>query len=139
MMAAISAEMTSVCVTVSGAMMSLPTVVATAVPDSAPTKFSTPAISTARPGESTRVATTVAMALAVSWKPLMKSKVTPSARMMMRTSRSAFSVTSGILEGDVAEDGGDVLGLVGGVLEELVEVVPAHRGDELGDLSDAVV
>ena len=44
--------------------MPLPTVVATAVPESAPRKFKTPAISTARPGESTRVATEVAMALA---------------------------------------------------------------------------
>ena len=65
-MAASSAEMTSACVDSSGGMMPLPTVVATAVPDSAPTKFSTLAISTARPGDSTRVATTVAMALAVS-------------------------------------------------------------------------
>ena len=47
-------------------MMPLPTVVATAVPDSAPTKLSTPAMSTARPGDNTRVATTVAMAFAVS-------------------------------------------------------------------------
>src|SRR5206468_4581492 len=103
-------------------MMPLPTVVATAVPDSAPTKFSTPAISTARPGESTRVATTVAMAFAVSWKPLMKSNVTPSARISSRTRRSAFRVTSGILERDVAQNGGDVLGLVGGVLEKLIQV-----------------
>ena len=41
-------------------------VVATAVPVIAPTTLSTAAISTARPGESTRVATEVAMAFAVS-------------------------------------------------------------------------
>src|SRR6266516_14354 len=64
--AATSAEMTSVWVETSGGMMPLPTVVATAVPDSAPTKLRTPAMSTARPGESTLVATTVAIALAVS-------------------------------------------------------------------------
>src|SRR5207302_8777419 len=109
-MAATSAEMTSVCVDSSGGMMPLPTVVATAVPDSAPTKFSTPAISTARPGESTRVATTVAIALAVSWKPLMKSNVRPSARMRRRTNRSRLGVSSGILERDIAQDGSDGLG-----------------------------
>src|ERR1051326_2595770 len=64
--AASSADMTSVWVATSGGMMPLPTVVATAVPERAPTKLSTPAMSTALPGERTRVATTVAMALAVS-------------------------------------------------------------------------
>src|SRR5438477_552113 len=83
-------------------------------------------ISTARPGESTRVATTVAIALAVSWKPLMKSNVRPSARMRRRTNRSRLGVSSGILERDIAQDGGDGLGFIGRVLEQLVEVVPAH-------------
>src|SRR5919199_2302518 len=106
MMAATRAEMTSDWVEISGGTMPLPTVVATAVPESAPRKLSTPAISTARPGDSTRVATDVAMALAVSWKPLMKSNVSPSA--MIRTSSSRSSVTggmrgSGVLQGDVAE------------------------------------
>src|SRR5919202_1098686 len=66
MMAAIRAEMTSDWVEISGGTMPLPTVVATAVPDSAPKKFRMPAIGTARPGDRTRVATEVAMALAVS-------------------------------------------------------------------------
>jgi hypothetical protein len=34
---------------------------------------------TATPGESTRVETTVAMELALSWKPLMKSKISATA------------------------------------------------------------
>jgi hypothetical protein len=34
---------------------------------------------TATPGESTRVATTVAMEFALSWKPLMKSKAKATA------------------------------------------------------------
>jgi hypothetical protein len=46
--------------------MPLPTVLATAVPESAPATFRTAAISTARPGVSTRVATEVAIAFAVS-------------------------------------------------------------------------
>src|SRR3981081_1925247 len=58
-MAATRAEMTSAWVDNSGGMMPLPTVVATAVPDRAPTKFSTPAISTALPGDRTRAAQTV--------------------------------------------------------------------------------
>src|SRR5215207_1216094 len=65
-MAATRAEITSTSVESSGGMMPLPTVDATAVPDSAPRKFSAPAINTARPGDRTRVATTVAIALAVS-------------------------------------------------------------------------
>src|SRR5438477_4641891 len=130
--------MTSVWVDSSGGMMPLPTVVATAVPESAPTKFSTPAISTARPGESTRVATTVAMALAVSWKPLMKSNTRPRTRISNRSSSSPLKVRSGILQGDIAQDGGHGLGLIGRILEQLVQVVPAHRLDQLGYFSDAV-
>jgi hypothetical protein len=81
------AATTSCCVASSGATIPVPTVVATAVPLSAPRKFSTPAMSTARPGERTRVATEVATALAVSWKPLMKSNTTP--RRITRTSTAA--------------------------------------------------
>src|SRR5438105_9819486 len=64
--AATSALMTSDCVEISGGTIPLPTVVATAVPESAPIKLSTPAIRTARPGDKTRVATDVAIALAES-------------------------------------------------------------------------
>src|SRR5690606_37939411 len=64
-------------------------VIATAVPVSAPTRFITAAMITACPGVSTLVATTVAMELAVSWKPLMNSntsaaKITTSTRVSMR-------------------------------------------------------
>src|SRR5215211_4264383 len=134
MIAATRAAATSVWVDSSGGMMPLPTVVATAVPDSAPTKFSTPAIRTARPGDRTRVATTVAIALAVSWKPLMKSNVSPRRMMTTSSTSSGLSVSSGILERDVAQRCGDTLCLVGRVLEQLVQVVPAHRLDQLRDL-----
>src|SRR4029453_9809063 len=56
----------------------LPTVFATSVPLIAPTKLSTAAIAIATQGRRTRVEMTVATALAVSWKPLMKSKITAS-------------------------------------------------------------
>ena len=49
-----------------------PTVLATAVPNpKAAAKLKNAAQTTARPGDSTRVETTVAMELAASWKPLM--------------------------------------------------------------------
>src|ERR671932_2388888 len=137
MIAATRAEMTSDWVDSSGGTMPLPTVVATAVPDSAPRKFSTPAMSTARPGDSTRVATTVAIALAVSWKPLMKSKLSPRRRISSRRNSSVLGVSSGIFERDIAEDHRHVLALVGRVLEELVEIVPAHGLDELWHLGHA--
>ena len=47
----------------------LPMVVATAVPANAPMKLNAVAIRIAQPGDSARVATDVAIELAVSWKP----------------------------------------------------------------------
>ena len=47
-----------------------PTVLATLVETRAPSRFSPAAMSTATRGESARVDTEVAIALAVSWKPL---------------------------------------------------------------------
>jgi hypothetical protein len=66
----------------------LPIVVATAVVTNAPARFAIDAISTAIRGVSARVETDVATALAVSWKPLVKSN--PSATRTVMT-RSAFS------------------------------------------------
>src|SRR5512136_308471 len=58
----------------SGLTMSVPMVKATAVPvTNTPATFSTAAITTAWSGESTRVATTVAIALGASVKPLVNS------------------------------------------------------------------
>ena len=48
-----------------------PTVFATSVPVSAPAKFAVALIAIAQCGARARVATLVAMAFAVSWKPLM--------------------------------------------------------------------
>jgi hypothetical protein len=58
----------------SGLTMSLPIVAATAVPvTNTPATFSNAAITTACNGESTRVETTVAIALGASVKPLVNS------------------------------------------------------------------
>src|SRR4051794_28202423 len=55
---------------VGGSMMPLPTVAATLVEISAPTRFITAARPRARRGVSALVETATAMALAASWKPL---------------------------------------------------------------------
>src|SRR5215208_2288281 len=69
----------------------------------------------------------------------MKSNVRPRTKTRIRTTSSTLGVSSSMLERDVAENRGDFFGLVGGVLEELINVVPAHRLDQLGDLVDTVV
>jgi len=71
MHAPMSAASTTLCVTIVGSAKPDAMVLATAVPVIAPTKFSTPAMSTAVRIGSTPVETTVAMAFAASWKPLM--------------------------------------------------------------------
>lgn len=70
-------------------MMPLAMVTATAVPESAPTRFMNAASITAWPGDSTLVATTVAIELAVSWKPLMNSNTSA----VNTTSRTRVSMT----------------------------------------------
>ena len=77
MHAPISADNTTDCVTTWGSVKPLEMVLATAVPITAPTKLKMPAMMTAVRMGSTPVDTTVAMALAASWKPLMKSKTSP--------------------------------------------------------------
>jgi len=64
-------------------------VAATLSDRNAPTKFSTPDRATATRGSSALVAMEVAIALPVSWKPLVKSKA--SATMTTRTSTKSFT------------------------------------------------
>src|SRR3990172_10818272 len=77
-----SAAITTASVTAFGSTMSFPIVLATAVVRNAPTMFMTAASVTALNGERTFVDTTVAIAFAESFQPLLMSKHT--ARMMMR-------------------------------------------------------
>jgi hypothetical protein len=67
-------------------------VLATSTDRKAPTRFSTPAIATAAFGLSAPVAMDVAMALAVSWNPLVKSKIsavaTTTTTMRVRSTRA---------------------------------------------------
>src|SRR5438552_9130186 len=98
-----------------------PIVFATAVPESAPAKFSTAAIRIACHGASTRVAMTVAIAFAVSWKPLMKSKMTAA-----RSTRPRRSRTLSMFDHDPFEDVGDVFHAVRHRLEMFVDLFPTR-------------
>jgi hypothetical protein len=89
--APISAARITSASTLSGRTMPLPIVRATLTPKpNAATKLKNAAQTTACVGLSTRVDTTVAMELAASWKPLMKSKI--SATTMMKTTRASGSM-----------------------------------------------
>ena len=66
-----SAAATTVCVVVASSTRPLPIVFATAVPAKAPMKLNEAAMRIAYWGRRARVATDVAIAFAVSWKPLM--------------------------------------------------------------------
>ena len=68
----------------SGLTIPFPMVVATAVPDNAPSTFSTAAISRAEYGRKTRVETTVAMAFGASVKPFTNSAAKTSSNTTIR-------------------------------------------------------
>src|SRR5436190_16265096 len=109
----------------------LPTVVATWTPKpNAATKLKNAAHTTAWSGVSTRVETTVAIELAASWKPLMKSKT--SATKMMKTtavSTEGRAIGSRHLEDDPLDDVRHVLAAVGDGLHRLVDLLPLDHLD----------
>src|SRR5689334_6858635 len=86
-MAASSAAMTATGVRAAGWATSVPMVLATEVLMKAPRKLSTAAMRMATAGGSTRVETLVATALAVSWKPLVKSKAAATRIVSTRKAR----------------------------------------------------
>src|SRR5438067_13003040 len=87
-----------------------------------PRRLKTAASATAWPGDSARVETEVAIALAVSWNPLVKSKAT-AATMVAKSSPSS------ILDRDGLQRVGHVFAGVHGRLDEVVQVLPL---DQLG-------
>src|SRR6266571_2578735 len=109
----------------------LPTVRATPTPKpKAATKLKNAAHTTAWSGVSTRVETTVAIELAASWKPLMKSKT--SATKMMKTtavSTEGRAIGSRHLEDDPLDDVRHVLAAVGDGLHRLVDLLPLDHLD----------
>ena len=86
---------TTLSVTASGSTMPVATVAATFSETNAPAKLKTAATTTAVRGESARVDTLVAIAFAVSWKPLVKSKkratMTTATRVRSSTPRDLSS------------------------------------------------
>ena len=85
-MAPARAASTTVCESVGSVTRPLPTVFATFWPAKAPSMLKAAAMSSATRGDSARVEIEQAMALAESWKPLVKSKARATA--MMATSSS---------------------------------------------------
>ncbi len=83
---------TTVVVTTSASTMPEATVAATSSEMNAPTKFRIAAMPTARRGDIARVEIDVATALAVSWKPLVKSKASAVTTTMMRTMSASTEV-----------------------------------------------
>src|ERR1043166_9823294 len=109
-------------------------------------KLKKAAHTTACSGVSTRVETTVAMELAASWNPLMKSKMRATSTMQ------AMSVnTSGHLQNDPFDHVRHVLAAVGDDLHRLVDLLPLddldgiarrleHRGQAVaGEIVGAVL
>src|SRR5438067_9590290 len=108
-----------------------PTVFATFVELNAPTKFMMAAISTASRGDSARVETDVATALAVSWNPFVKSK--PSATTTTTQSKIEFTALA-VLDENRLEHVSRVFKRVDGVLEPLVDVLPPNDHDRVLDV-----
>ena len=99
-----------------------PRVVATLVPRNAPIKLSDAAMTTATRGLSTLVETTVAMALAQSWAPLVKSKI--SATTTMSTSSTG---TSNILEHHLFQRVAEIGNHIHGTFDALVNLAPEDQ------------
>src|SRR5690606_5884551 len=96
-------------------------VLATAVPANAPSRFMPAARPTACIGVSTLVATTVAIELAVSWKPLMYSKTSATSTTVM--TRVSIPPASGVLQDDFIRHHAGFPATVDGLLEDLEELL----------------
>src|SRR5690606_11723166 len=96
-------------------------VLATAVPMNAPIRFIVAASITAEPGDSTLVATTVAIELAVSWKPLMNSNT--SAASTTTSTRVSIGPASAVLQRDFVGNHAGLAAAVDRLLEDLEELL----------------
>src|SRR5215216_2282111 len=121
--APMSPAKTTASLTTSGSTV-LPTVLATCVWKTRKAmKLKKAAQTTAIRGVSTRVETTVAIELAASWKPLVKSNTSASATIAMTEMRAR----SGMLDDHGLHRVGDVLEAVQGLLELLDDVLPHQQ------------
>src|SRR4249919_3850805 len=96
-------------------------VLATAVPQNAPTRLVEAARMTACAGDSTLVATTVAIELAVSWNPLMNSN--SSAVATTTSTRVSIVVVSAVLEDDLVRDDTRLAAAVDRLLQDLEKLL----------------
>ena len=118
-------------VTTARSIMPPPTVAATAVPKpNAARKLKIAAQMTAWPGVSTRVETTVAIELAASWKPLMKSKMSATAISAEDRQQRGIHALA-VLDDHAFEQIADVLAAVGRRLEEVEDLLPLDDGDRI--------
>src|SRR4029079_6651018 len=125
--APMSPAKTTVVVIAAGSTMPLATVAATFSEMNAPAKFRMADIATAVRGDIARVDTDVAIAFAVSWKPLVKSKARAVATTITRTTSSPMPVRfppSAVLDHDALERVRDMLAGVDGLFEALEDVLP---------------
>src|SRR3954453_13006267 len=132
--APISPANTTVVVIAAASTMPLATVAATFSEMNAPAKFSTADIATAVRGDIARVDTDVAIALAVSWKPLVKSKARAVATTITRTTSSPIGLVvpaSAVLDHDALERVGHVLAGVARLFEALEDGLPADHGQRI--------
>src|SRR6185437_2249583 len=106
-----------------------PTVLATLVEISAPITFMTAASARASRGVSALVDTEVAIALAESWKPLVKSN--PSATTTMTTTSTVEPTASGLLHRDGLDGMSHVLQGISGLLEPLGDLTQLHHGERV--------
>src|SRR6185437_4432149 len=108
-------------------MMPPPTVLATLVEISAPITFMIAASPSASRGVSALVETEVAIALAESWNPLVKSK--PSATTTMITTSTVEPTGSGLLDRDGLDRVGHVFQSIRGVLEAIGNLAQLQHGE----------
>ncbi len=129
-MIAIIVEVIAGMVSASAATMPWPTVVATAVPDIAPSVFSTIAMAIAERGVMTPVETTVAMALGASVQPFTNSATSTCKEGDDDARRQ--SLHSRLLAGERQDMSRDVVGVVGHFLEQVEELMPGDEADRVG-------
>src|SRR6185436_15573303 len=121
---------------IDGSTMPLPMVAATCRPKNRNAmKLKKAAQITAACGLIAPVETIVAMELAASWKPFMKSKASATTISVTRISRLT-GVGSAVLEHDRFDDVGHVLGAVGHRLEELVDLLHLEQLLHVGLLAE---
>src|SRR4051812_3681714 len=111
-------------------------VFATASPRKAPIKLATVARMIAARGVRTFVETTVAIALAVSWKPLMYSKARATSKTTRKSvigkkASAAERARSGVLERHVENDAAGIAATIHPAFDQLVEILGKNQNPRI--------